>query len=113
MSASCLFNNMAASIGNINEQWPDGEHTVLVARREIGYVRDSKVFIVGSGTGYEKVPESGSAYIQLYTQDTGRGYINRGRTLRVDNVITVKDGKVTNVGNGMGLNEKRRVWVMK
>lgn len=113
MNASSLFNNKAASIGSISEEWADGEYTVLVARREIGYIRDSKIFIVGSGFGYEKVPEAGSAYIQLYTQDTGNGYTNKGRTLRVDNVITIKDGYLLDPGNGLGLNEKRRVWVMK
>jgi hypothetical protein len=120
MNAGCLFDNKAATVEQILEEWGNDEQTILVAEREIGYERSSRLFVVGSGTGYEKsfdateVVADGYHFVERrYTQDTGNGHTNRNKKLTVVNAITVKGGKVIDPGNGIGVNEKRRVWVMK
>jgi hypothetical protein len=112
MSASCLFNNKASTIDGIAKEW-GGESTVLVAERETGYDKTSRLFIVGSGVGYEGPIDSRCPVRTRYTQDTGNGYSNKNKCLTIVNTITVTDGLITDEGNGFGVNEKRRVWVMK
>ena len=113
MSAGCLFNNKAATIAETTEQWPDGTSTILVARRETGYNKTSKLFVHGSGAGYEETPKKGETLTKRYTQDTGMGYSNKNKQLHIDNIITLKDGVIVDSGNGIGVTEKRRIWVMK
>ena len=106
MNASCLFDNKAATIEDTVEQWND--ETIIVARREHckGY---SKIFISGS-QGDQGVKADDSVY---YTQDTGMGHTNIGKNLMIENVIQIVKGKVVKKNNDIGLDEKRRVWVMK
>ena len=70
MNASCLFDNKAATINETIEQW-DNE-TIIVAKRESGYDKYSRIFISGSQGDYG-VKAGDHAY---YTQDTGMGYTN-------------------------------------
>lgn len=111
MNAGCLFDNKAITVGQAAEEWTNS--TILVARRETGYDKFSSLFISGYGQGYEEEIALGDEVKSLYTQDTGMGHSNKNKTLIIENVIRVVNGKVVDSGNGIGVNEKRRVWVMK
>ena len=111
MSASCLFDNKAATVEQIAEEWPDS--TILVARRETGYNKSSRIFVSGAGLGYEDELELGQTISRRYTQDTGNGHSNRNKELVIENIISIMNGKVVDSGNGIGIEQKRRVWVMK
>jgi len=113
MNAGILFNNKTVSVEQVAEELGDDEQTILVVRRETGFDKYVKLFVSGAGVGYEASPPSDNPISTTYTQDTGNGYANKNKSLLIDNIITTKDGKVTDTGNGIGINEKRRVWVMK
>lgn len=103
-----LFTKAMTPLDGANEAWPGEKHTVFVARRYYGN-KHSDIHIYGYGTGYkeETVGEI------CYTQDTGMGYRNRGERLLIQNIIRIDNGEIIDKGNGIGLNEKRRIWVMK
>ena len=107
MNASCLFDNKAAKLIEAKDAWSDNI-TVLVCRRETSS-GTSKVFVVGSAGSYNV--HAGSSV--PYTQDTGMGHSNIGKTLYVDNVVHIRDGKIASHENQIGLDEKRRMWTMK
>ncbi len=111
MNASCLFGNKSATVEMMAETWSDS--TILVCRRETGYDKSSRVFVSGAGMGYEDELALGQTISRRYTQDTGNGYTNTNKELVIENVISVMNGKVVDSGNGIGINEKRRAWVMK
>lgn len=67
-----------------------------------------KVFILGSGDS--AYGENNSVY--NYIRDTGNGH-SRGGQVKVENTIIIGEDKVLDEGNGIGLNEKRSLWVFK
>lgn len=97
-----------STIKDICNAWKEGDMTILVAEREYGYGRWARIFIVGSGQG-----GYGNSDVAMYTRDTGYGYRNRKNGLRIHNRIIVDENGNVNPGNGVGVNEKLSVWVMK
>lgn len=109
MSAGCLVGNKAVTVEGAHSEWAGEEGTIIVAQRERGYDKFSKIFIHGCAGDYDVTLGESSSY----TQDTGNGYACVGYELKIENIIQVaKDGTITSE-NDIGLNEKRRLWVMK
>lgn len=109
MNADCLFDGKAATIEDTIGMWED--ETILVAQRERGYNRYSRIFVSGSDCEESYGVKAGDH--ASYTQDTGMGYRNRDKHLKIENTILIQGGKIVHKDNDIGLNEKRRVWVMK
>jgi len=108
MNASAMTGPKAITVEEVIEHMGT-DCTIIVGKREISYGKSSKVFIYGSGQGYDvKVGE-----VTRYTQDTGNGYKNKGYSLEIENIIEIdKDGNIT-AHNEIDVDKKRRLWVMK
>lgn len=109
MNADCLFDGKAATIDDTIDQWAD--ESILVARREYGNGNYARIFISGADCDSGYGVKAGDH--DWYTQDTGMGYRNQGKGLEIENVILIRKGKIVKKDNDVGLDEKRRVWVMK
>ena len=110
MNASCLFDEKPTTVEAIREEWKDSEQTVLVCLRETSPGSNVRIFVVGSGLGYNVNVNDRF----LYTEDTGNGYRNKGKVLYVQNVIEIASDGTMRSENANGMfGEKRRVWVMK
>lgn len=112
MNAGCLFNESATDISGIIDVWGT-DQTILVCRRQTRrgqpLENGSRIFVSGSGQGYE----SGALPIKRrYTQDTGSGHKFDGYGLLIENIIEVKGKRIT-PRNAIGLGERYRAWTMK
>jgi len=111
MSASDCVGNSAKQISTamnlLGNQ--EGEYTILVAERHYSFDKRSKIFISGVGKGYVDAMPA----VCKYTHDTGNGYKSRGEILVIHNQIVFRDGEIVDPGNGIGVDQKRRWWVMK
>lgn len=77
--------------------------TIMVVQRD-----DKKAFILGSGiSGYGNIGEE-----MRYIRDTGNGYGADGLIL-IENIIIINSKGVVDPGNGIGVNEKRPLYVFK
>ena len=80
----------------------DSEATIMVVKRD-----DVKTFILGSRDNYGEIGKS-----VRYIQDTGNGYGRKG-FCEIENIIKIDKEKIVDSGNGIGVNEKRTLWVFK
>lgn len=109
MSAGCLVDNKAVTVEGAHNEWSDSDGTIVVGKRENGN-GFSKIFLHGCGCSDYGV-EVGKTV--RYTQDTGNGYKCVDYEFVVENIIHITaDGTIT-AKNDIGLDEKRRLWVMK
>ena len=109
MSAGCLVGDKAVNIEGAHSEWAGEDGTIIVARRQSGYDTHSNIFIHGCAGDYGV--KAGDKV--CYTQDTGNGYKCVDYELEIENIIQIAtDGTITSE-NDIGLNEKRRLWVMK
>ena len=109
MSAGCLVDNKTVNIQDAHKTWEGTSGTILVAKRQRSWDKYSKIFIHGAPGNYGVQSDTKT----MYTQDTGMGYKCRNHRLIVENVIHIdEEGNITSE-NDIGLNEKRRLWVMK
>jgi len=120
MSAGCLVNNKSVSVTDCHKACGNDSGTVIVAKRQRSYGKYSKIFIHGSGIGYRVRIRGSSIGCRIregdhvtYTQDTGNGYKCNRYDLEIENIIEFDDNGNFSSLNDIGLNEKRRLWVMK
>lgn len=101
IEADCLFNDSKkVSIEQIKDFWNEG--TIMVCRKVSG----SRMFVVGDGPG------GGYANIGDVVESRHDQTCRKISNLIVENVIDYTE-LATAVGNRVGLNEKRRVYVFK
>ena len=112
MSAGCLVDNKAVTVATAHHEWEGSDGTIIVGKRQRGYETFSKIFLHGCGCGCGNYGVKAGDKVR-YTQDTGNGYKCVDYDFEVENVIQITaDGDITSE-NDIGLNEKRRLWVMK
>lgn len=79
------------------------ESTIMVVERD-----GKKVFVLGSGFGgYGNIGEE-----KTYIKDTGMGYGGSGY-IKIENYITIDEKGIVDPGNGIGVEEKRPLYVFK
>jgi hypothetical protein len=76
--------------------------TIMVVKKE-----GKDVFILGATGTYGEIGENVS-----YVRDTGRGYGQTG-ACEIQNIIQIDENEIIDEGNGIGVNEKRSLWVFK
>lgn len=87
----------------IEEHNGEGVITVGVLIRN-----NQNIFILGAGDSpYAKNDET-----KFYIQDTGNGYGGDG-LVRIENSIIIDQDGIVDPGNGLGLFDKRNLWVFK
>lgn len=111
MSAASLFNNKSVRIEDIDAKLVNKFSTILVCTRRVGD-REISLFVSGCSDGTENYGVEGGDYVR-YTQDTGNGHRCAGYVLKIENVVHMKGNQIITADNKIGLNEKRKVWVMK
>jgi hypothetical protein len=83
-----------------------GKATIMVVERD-----GKKTFVLGAGYsgngGYGNVGEE-----KTYIKDTGNGYGGTGY-IKIENYITIDEKGIVDPGNGIGVNEKRPLYVFK
>jgi hypothetical protein len=100
MGASGWINGRPSIEKIIKENKSKG--TIMVVKRDT-----TNVFILGAPGTYGEIGENVS-----YVQDTGNGYGRRG-ICEVQNIIQISEDKIIDEGNGIGVSEKRPLWVFK
>ena len=91
------------SVNKIIEENASDKATIMVVQRD-----DKKAFVLGSGVGgYGEAGEE-----KTYIKDTGNGYGGTGY-IKIENYITVDEKGIVDPGNGIGVDEKRPLYVFK
>ncbi|MNB91972.1 hypothetical protein D3C81_1018090 [compost metagenome] len=86
----------AITVATITKSYPD---------------KPQQIFLLGAGN--EAYGDNGSSYDFIY--DTGMGHRKPGYgvKIKVENTIIISATEVVDSGNGIGLNEKRSLYVFK
>ena len=100
MSAHGWINGRPSIEKIIKENNSNG--TIMVVKRD-----NVKTFVLGARGNYGKIGSS-----NYYIQDTGNGYGKKG-FCEIENIIKIDKEKIVDPGNGIGVNEKRTLWVFK
>jgi len=81
--------------------------TIMVVMRNEGIRNPTPIFVLGSRGNYGNVGEC-----KTYIKDTGIGYRGDGEC-QIQNIITIDENGIVDPGNGIGVNEKRTLYVFK
>jgi hypothetical protein len=82
--------------------------TIMIVKRVFDCNdKEVLIFVLGAPGDYGKIGKKVS-----FVQDTGRGYGKTGHCI-IENIIKISDSEIIDEGNGIGVNEKRPLWVFK